>query len=631
MTKKLESLSRRDFLKLGGCAFASIPLSKLPESWQDLGKIKEVIKLLEDNNLEYLPDRTIETEGRFRPARPITTFNFPLRPDYTHDSLGKVSIFDLPAQANFSYRNMYFCRDRSAPEADQIQRLTILPNTMGSHSLVIARLDSGKFNGTRFQSSQPEHPGITRSLSNILGETSYVVGDGRIYPNKILNLLTAFANILEHQETNGSLKKGNVYSYLEMIKLLEGRNYLKGYTSTYDAVIGGGVCAGATVLSNAFYEMAGNLGVDYDDTYQPPKFSHPAFYPLGPFAPDTSITDTTVQINNDGSSFDYRMIPPKDLYINVSAVAIPNGVSYSETNPDGMYVVNDHGTFLRSDVQFALNISLTTDRPTVKAKDLRDMRQQLMNYRSTNHTGATNLISRNCLYDGDYYLDAVSEGEIAIQIYPDQDTRLFTSEISRNQYLKDIFSLQAILNQLTDADTVDVAAFFRKSGWYQDKLNRGEISTILEAAIRQLNAVRISGQPVQCVAWEQLIASLPYSDAPISIGGVDIRGPIDLIPNSILTYPDLQTSSSPTGGTLRANRYMQISDYQSGDVFLINNPPVGHVGAILSKKYADGKWSLLATESNRHNDGRIEVFTIDEHNFNAKLGMPPKKKIILRR
>jgi hypothetical protein len=630
MERESEHISRRDFMKLAGLALGSLALTGLPKNWQKNGNLPENLYTSTDG-LEFLSDETIETEGKFKPGRPITIYDFPLRTDLTFDPKQKIGVFEMPSQANLSYRNFYFCRDVSFPDNRQIRRMTIIPNTMGSNNLAIAELDRGSFD--KYGSYLPignEHPGLNHSLDNILGDISYIAGDEKVYPNKILNLLNAMAYILECQERSGPLQKDQINSYLELIRLADGTNYVSGYNSSRALVRGGGICAGATAVSNAFWNAAKNLGIDYKDTYQAPKFCHPERYKLGPLGPNAFITDTTVQINNDGTKIDYNMIPPRNLYINIRAAVIPNGVSFSETNPQGLYLVNDMGSFLRSDVQFILNVSLTTNSPETKAADLRNIRQQYIDFRSTKHQGNSNVMENGCRFVGNYNWEESNEADIGPRIYPEQNIQLFANEIARSNYLQDIFELQQILNSANETNHGNVSKIVRNSEWYQKKVTDGNTNQKMESAINQLDYVHVPNQPVQCVAWASLIAGLPYPNMPISIGGADIRGPIELIPNSILTHPYRQTAPSPTGGLLIAERDMEINDINGGDLFLMRNQPMGHVGVIHSRKHIDGKYYLLVSEANRHSDGRIQIFTVDEYNFNAKLGMPPEKKILLR-
>ncbi len=631
MEPKPKYLSLRDFLNFGGVTLASLAFTGLRNDWQRFGNLLESTDPC-IGNPEFLPDKTIEYEGKFSPNKPITIYNFPLRPDLTFDPKQKIAVFEMPSYANLSYHNFYFIRDESQPIDQQIRRMTIIPNTMGTNNLAIAELDHGKFDTYgNYLPTGNEHPGLNHNVDNILGDVSYIVGDGRVYPNKILNLLNAMGYILEYQEQHGPLQKGKITSYLELIRLVDGENYIPGYTSSREIVRGGGVCAGVTAISNAFWSAAKNLGIDYNDTYQAPKFSHPERYKLGPIGPNTFITDTTVQLNNDGTKVDYKMIPPCDLFINIRAAVVPNGVGVSDTDPRGLYIIDERGSFIRSDAQFILNVSLTTNQPQTKASSLWAMRQQYIDFRNTNHQGNISLMRNGCHFIGNYDLNENSKMSVGPKIYPEQDTHLFAKEIANSNYLQDVFALQQILNSVDETNADDIANVIRNSQWYKNKVTEAKIDQKLENAINQLNYVTVKGQPVQCISWTTLLAGLPYPNMPISIGSVPIDAPIDLIPNSILALPDRQTAPSPTGGTLIAKRDMEMTEINSGDLFLMRSAPFGHVGVILCRKQYNGKQLLLVTESNRHNDGRIQIYTVDEYNFNAKLGTPPEKKILLRK
>jgi hypothetical protein len=83
-------LSRRDFLKLVGAGLASLAFTQLPKDWQKIGNSPENEGTFAAGNPEFLPDKTIEIEGKFRPNKPITIYNFPLRNDLTFDPKQKI-------------------------------------------------------------------------------------------------------------------------------------------------------------------------------------------------------------------------------------------------------------------------------------------------------------------------------------------------------------------------------------------------------------------------------------------------------------------------------------------------------------------------------------------------------------
>lgn len=621
-SKDIIHISRREFLKLA----MATPFLLNPRFTKILSKVSELAeKSPEDTKIEFLRDKTKETEGIFSPKNPINLYVFPLRNDLTFDPQKQISIFEMPSGVNMSYHNFYFFRGAEG----KIHRLTILPNTMGSHNLVVAKLDSGKFemNGN-YSPNEEEDPGLNHSLDHILGDFSYIVGHGQIYPNKILNLLNSMALILEEQERSGPFKRGQTYSYIDLIRLAGDSNYLPGYTSSHNVVTAGGVCAGATALASAFWVAAQNLGIKYENTYRPPRMNHPERYKMGPFAPSAFITDTTVEISEKGR-FDYCFIPPTDLYIDIHAAVIPNGISFSETDPQGLCAkegVSD--TIWSSDVQLVLNISLTTKPPTTRSNEIRSIWQQYMEFRRSKHKTPTNIIASGCSFSGIYSFESSPDKEIGMQIYPEENTHIFETEIRNSQYLQDVFSLKEILNKADDS-TLDIAGLVRSSKWYKEKVEKGQMTKRLESGINQLSYTHIKGQPVQCVAWAILLSTLPHPCVPRELG-VPMKGPRDLIPNSILTRPERQIALSPTGGLLIAERDMCIDYLNAGDLFLMRKPPPGHVGIILDKKVFNGKTYLLVTEANRHNDGKIYIYTVDKYNFDAKLGTPPEKKIILR-
>lgn len=632
-----KEISRRDFLKFAALSLGALAFNKFNADKLQTHNLSDLTSEADKNLFslpEFLADKTQEISGKFIPSATMPVMIFPLKNDFSYAHTNKVNVFEIPSGMNLSYRNLYYFRNSGETDTKkQIMRTTILPDTMGTANLAVALLDRGYFNTFgRYIEMTPKAQGINSDLTEVLGEMSYIVGDGIVYPNKILNLINAFSNALDYQAKNGPFKAGEVYSYIDLIDLRNRGNYVQGYTSSLDKVTAGGICAGATLVSNAFFRTAETLGIPYEQTYLQPKYSHPSLYQLGPFGPDTFITDTTVQIGSNGITFDYKFIPPVDCYISPSVVLIPNGINFDQTDSQGLYVVTENGSFLRSDVQMVLNIAVTKDKPTQTSADLKEIWQNYIDYRNSNHQSSPVVMSRGCQYYGQLTWEDNSEiKNIVSPIYPEENRIAFETELANDPYYVDMITVMQILNSVDETSARDVAGYLRASDWYQNKLVNGQLTPRMESAINQLSYTKVPGQPVQCIGWASFLAGMPYSTAPADIGSVAIKGPNELIPTTVLTAPYRQTAPSPTGGYIIANRDMKIDDFHTGDLFVMRNTFIGHVGVIMGKKLYHGKYILLVTEANRQNDGRIAVYTVDEYNLNAKLGMPPQKKIIIRK
>lgn len=635
------SMSRRDFLKTAGLTLGAIMLPNRILNFEPNQALRLESTLVE--NLVFLPGKTEKCEGNFVSGASLVTVNFPLYLDRNYNLNKPVTILKLPSDFNFRFNNFYYFHDSDSQDRNQeIVRATILPDIMGTHDLVTAFLDRGRFDSRdrydsngKYLPTRDTYKEIKEKDDDIYGEMTYWVGYGSIYPNKIFNLLTAFANILKYQEKYGPLKKDQAYSYLNLIQLRNSDSYTLGYNSSYMKVRAGGVCAGATVLANAIYRMAEKTGTPFDRTYIKPKYSHDLRYPLGPFAPPSRITDTTVKIDSE-STWDFRMVPPAECYISPKFCLIPNGVPTQETASDGLGIFDKNtGKYLySSDVNLLLNVAFTKSPPKETSNSLLQIWQAYSDFRGSTHKNDINSDIKKMTGGGqlvgNYKWEEKKPNDIIESIFPSVDlsTAPFSKEINTNCYLQEAFTLMKILNMVDQNSCPDVAAFLRSSDWYREKQESGSLTPELESGIDQLGHIKIQGQPVQCVAWVNLLASLGHVDSPINIGAA-VKGPNDLIPNRILEGSYRGIASCATGGVITADPKLKIEELRAGNLFLIKNSNVGHVGTFLATKNVGGKRLVLTTDANRENDGRVRIFTLEDRNFDALLGTPPIKKIIV--
>jgi len=638
MNKDVEKvgMNRRDFLKTAGVTLGAIAL---PRRLLDL-KLDQAPRLestlVED--LVFLSEKTEKCKGSFVTEASLVVEDFPLHYDENYNLNKPVTIHELPSGLNLSFNDFYYFRDPSTKVKNQeIVRATILPDTMGTHDLMTAVLDRGQFDFKgKYVPALKNYEGIKEKDDEIYGGMTYWVGDGSIYPNKIFNLITAFGNILKYQEKYGPLKKGYPYSYTNMIQLPSSDQYLKGYNSSYMRVRAGGVCAGSTILANAIYRMAEKTGVHFDDTYIEPRVAHDLRYPLGPFAPKSYITDTTVWIDSEGVR-DFRMVPPAECYISPKFCLIPNGVPTEETSSDGLGILDkDTGKYTySSDVTLLLNVAFTKNPPEETSRGLFEVKQEYADFRDTRRRNRPYKIGIKKMMGGaqlvgNYKWEEKKPNNIIESIFPSVDLNVepFSENIKTNPYLQESFTLMKMLNSVDQNSSPDVSAFVRNSDWYRKKEKDGLLTSKLESGIDQLGYLRIQGQPVQCIQWVNFLTTLGYPECPINMGAA-IRGPNDLIPDRILVGSHRGVASSRTGGVIIADPKLKIEELKAGNLFLIKNSDVGHVGFFLATKDVDGKRLVLGTDANRENDGRIRIFTLEDRNFDLLWGAPPKKKIIL--
>ena len=209
-----------------------------------------------------------------------------------------------------------------------------------------------------------------------------------------------------------------------------------------------------------------------------------------------------------------------------------------------------------------------------------------------------------------------------------------SEELKTDSYLNEASTLMQTLNAvntysiLSEDSFPDVAAILRDSDWYKEKQKKNLLTETIEKGIDQLNYTQVKNEPVQCIQWVNLLASLGYTDSPITIG-TNIRCARELIPDSVLRGSSRAVVASETGGDIIADPKLKIEEIKSGNLFWKGNSKLGHVGAFLATKDAGGKRLILATDSNYKRDGKIRMFTLEDENFDEVLGSPPSKKVIL--
>ncbi len=309
---------------------------------------------------ELAPEKIEKTEKIIQTTEETEIILIPVQQDYFYNHKENPTSWKLPAGLNLEIKDIFYFRG----ENDKIVRFSILPNVMASRSVPIIFLDNGHMEGENYVVDGKNYK--EQKSAKILSSFSYLAGENEVYPNKTINILTAMKGIAERQEKDGKFLKGQEYSYLDLINLENLSKFEDGFTSSRAIVKGGGVCAGATLLSNSLYELVLKENVSWNSTVKERWLHHPSTDVLGPFSVHDFVTDAAVEISNSpgGSDYDFKWVQPKDAYIKIDIAMIPNGLRTQDTDSSGI----DEP----SDVEFMLTLSFTEIDPGNQSQKIED-------------------------------------------------------------------------------------------------------------------------------------------------------------------------------------------------------------------------------------------------------------------
>lgn len=595
-------------------------------SWEDIEKWNELTPL----KIEKKED-VIETTGE------TEILLIPVQKDFFYNTEEQPTLWKMSAGMNVEIQDIYYLEG----ENKQIVRFSILPNVMASKSVPIILLDNGHMENGEYVVDKKDYK--ETESKKVFSQFSYIAGENEVYPNKITNVLTAMENIAENQEKNGKFIKGQEYSYIDLIGLKNLQEFKDGLNSSNSVVKGGGVCAGATLLSNSLYELGLHTGVDWNDIVKE-KWAHPAMYYVGPFSVNDFVTDATVELSTDPqkASYDFKWIQPEDAYLKIDISLIPNKLDISDTELSGIGG--------KSDAEVIVSLSFTDADPGNQSQKIRDFITAYGEYRDSGHTSISPL-----LVQGEK-LNELSWDEPAAQVimsyvYPEENTDLFEEEFKEDSYFSEIRELQNIVNDLPPAFEGNLGSYLKTTAWYANRNNKED----LRGALNILDYTNVPGQPLQCVGFAILLSALNDENLNVqNVGGAYSFGAgnspaktaTELIPYKLFSNKYLMSASTGYGGLALASENMKIDDYEVGDLFIradigrIANGyspdgdaisfHTGHVGAIIGKKIVDGKTVLLVADANRKNDGKIRIFEVTENNFYKIFGDPGVSKYIVR-
>ena len=451
-----------------------------------------------------------------------------------------------------------------------------------------------------------------------IATVSYVAGRYSIYPNKIKNVLYGWANYSYYQDINGPMRGGNTYSFLNMTGLgnpsYRVHDFIPGRDGSGAITSAGGICANATSMSSLLFQVESGSNIN--------KKPHATVYFQGPFSGLPNVVDATVYVTpEDYQDLTWRIADPDfSYYIKVDFDIFPLGVDAIDLD-------------VYSDVFVIFTISLVPDNPVdqsdyllAQAEDYGQFRNGLDNTIDARaneireFTPNNNMVELASLVHGNENLEAIRD------LIADYD---FIEEMK-------VFQDEVRAYHAFSAD-MSFWKYIRTTEWYSDMLNvYGE--EMLTEAFRVNNAIRIEGQPLQCIGFVKFLSTLYPEYHFLDVSSFSARFAYRLVPSVDKIYKDKQVYEYGNMITI-GGLALTLDDYEPGDLFVnplvglkldekgyydsIDGVPTGHIGAIVDKIIDEsGEIILLGIDANQDGDGQIRIFVINEENADLILGNP---------
>jgi len=588
-----------------------------PECWQPsltLSPTEEIVREFNQSVVEFSEwkEYTLEAVEDMEPGytgvvpKESSLYMIPLKKDnFVENKDGKyVKETKVGKDTRFEIAQV---RTLRGPNGESV-RVGAVANTFGEHSVSILLLSATDIYGN-VQKFVNESQEDERTVS-------YIVSEESIYPNKISNTLRALKNISEYQLENGPMVAGQIQSYLDMIGLedpSEISKYNVGLTSGKSEVRGGGVCAMATAISTLVnISSGGNPNIVE-------QWAHLIRYSQGPFSPSEYKVDATVGLN---PTYDFRWIQEETKYLKVNIHLSPSDIAYEDTNYNGVGGL--------SDANLIINISFTDRIPKNQVEYIQNILEDYNVFRETRHND-TLYSDRGGVNVKMYHM---TESMAAVDnLYSAEEIRHFGEYIERNEDIQNIFELQDAVNNVPAGSDMRLDEYLYTTKWYRNFVNdenKEDVNRILSL----VSNTRIEGQPLQCVGFVMLSSWLyPSLDIPY-VGGIPADSARGLIPPELrnYTYNGKFSMYSGISNTIAVvGKSLPLEDYESGNLFVRvdggkmagSGEPTGHIGVILGKTLDEnGKTVLLVADANRHNDGKIRIFEVNESNVEEIFGYP---------
>lgn len=206
----------------------------------------------------------------------------------------------------------------------------------------------------------------------------------------------------------------------------------------------------------------------------------------------------------------------------------------------------------------------------------------------------------------------------------------FDYELRTDPLIRSLNILRQTANRVDANSKTLVGAYLKTTRWYESESKRLSDNPFklayFEAALRHLDqhSNLIPNQKIQCIGFAILLHSL--SDLFPAIGGSEIYYAKDLVPDAIKNG----NAKKVDLGDYSALVITKIEEVNVGDFILRYDSNVGHISGVIGKKTVDGKIVLLVATGNQVRDGKIQIFEVDENNFEVIFGSAPFKKVIFR-
>jgi len=522
----------------------------------------------------------------------------PLHEDFLLDETTDLQVIPVRPGMEFQVSNLVSIKTSN----EVVLKLGLVDNTYNYYQTGVSALLIEICDSTNNYIQFAEISNITSPI------VTYLATKNDVYPNKIENILIALKQISMEQEKTGGLKQGQSYSYLDLVGLENGglySLYKDGLNKYFNPIRANGICAIATGISALLHEC------NYETHFVQERWLHRDMYHQGPFSPIRKQVDAAIEFGPEAhQKYDFKWIQQADEYLRIIVDTFPTGVEFSETRVDGQTGPSDVGLIL------SLSFSSTDIDQSSKIEALLNNFQK---YRESKHfqvlTGEPN--SQEVVYRS---LNNTNCSSWAKTIYDAKDLSNFADTIRDNRSLQNIIQFSNTVNAYSEGPE-SLFQFLTNSAWYHQFKKMPLTSSIdIDKALLKGTRRQIEGQPLQCVGFSMILTDLyPELGFPdISRATADVAGM--LVPDFV--YGVEGKFSTGYGETALVGKSLKINDYSPGDFFVIKGIP-GHVGAILAKK---GNL-LLVADSNRHWDGRVNIFYVDEKNFDAVFG--EEKYIVL--
>ena len=527
----------------------------------------------------------------------------PLKKDTFLNEKEEVKVILIPTGSTFEIAQT---RILVGPNGEKI-KVGHIANTYGANIVSTIILEAEDSNGVKNI--------FTEEKERDTKIVSYVATEDLIYPNKVENILTSLKKISSFQEENDGFKKGEEYSYINIIELKSrSYDYKSGFTTTGGIVRGGGVCAMSTGMSSLIHVQ------DSDDYKVLERWAEAERYIQGPFSPSKYIVDSSVDYN-DSNTYDLRWIQGEDKYLNVNILISPSDIPFEETAQDGV-----GGT---SDVMMIISLSFEDQPRENQTEYITEKLRQYKEYRDSNH--ATKLSpSQMDINVLNYPITPEIHNSVSL-LYDIENLYEFKSVVEEKEEFQDILKLQEAVNTYPDDSEIPLDIYLKGTDWYKqfkDEESQKNANRILQLATTS----RVPGQPLQCVGFV-MIASWIYPELSIPyVGSGTASTARELIPPHLREPQYGKINSYPTGlgDSFALSGPLTIDMYEPGDLFVrtdggkaaSTNKPTGHIGLIMDKIVKEnGDVVLLVADSNRHNDGRIKIFTVNDSNIEEIFGV----------